>query len=242
MPPQNPTGNRSFHFSTGGGQAGGFNFSNADDIFAEFMKSGGGADFGKPSGKNDESSPVVTVVEKQLLVSLEELFNGTTKRLNLKRKTYDRETGQEATQDRVLELPIKKGLKAGSKIKFSNVGDQVEGGTQDVHFIVAEKPHDLYKRVSDDLHHIVEISLLESLVGWERTVMTIDGKHLKVASKGPTGPTWTERFPSLGMPNSKKPNERGELVIELSINKYPTSLTLDEKEMLMRVLGDKSVS
>jgi DnaJ family protein B protein 4 len=29
-------------------------------------------------------------------------------------------------------------LKAGSKIKFSDVGDQVEGGTQDLHFVVSE--------------------------------------------------------------------------------------------------------
>jgi DnaJ family protein B protein 4 len=35
-------------------------------------------------------------------------------------------------------VPIKKGLKAGSKIKFSDVGDQVEGGTQDLHFVVQE--------------------------------------------------------------------------------------------------------
>lgn len=38
-----PGGARSFHFSTGGG-GNGFNFSNADDIFGEFMRSSGGGD------------------------------------------------------------------------------------------------------------------------------------------------------------------------------------------------------
>lgn len=83
-------------------------------------------------------TPEVTVVEKPLPVSLEELFNGTTKKMKIKRKTYDQATGKQSTQDRILEVPIKKGLKAGSKIKFSDVGDQVEGGTQDLHFIVSE--------------------------------------------------------------------------------------------------------
>ncbi|RYN48500.1 hypothetical protein AA0118_g11822 [Alternaria tenuissima] len=42
-----PGAARSFHFSTTGGGGKGFNFSNADDIFGEFMRSnGGGDDFG----------------------------------------------------------------------------------------------------------------------------------------------------------------------------------------------------
>jgi DnaJ family protein B protein 4 len=160
-----PGGTRSFHFSTGGGGPNGFHFSNADDIWSEFMRSGGvggggggeddffggGGGFGMPgmtggkggrggrfAGGRRAPEPEVTVVEKQLAVSLEELFNGTTKKLKIKRKTYDSATGKQSTQDRILEVPIKKGLKAGSKIKFSDVGDQVEGGTQDLHFIVSE--------------------------------------------------------------------------------------------------------
>jgi DnaJ family protein B protein 4 len=158
-----PGGTRSFHFSTGGGGSG-FNFSNADDIFGEFMRNsgaggggddfdfggfglggmpggGGGAKGGRFRGGRRAPEPEVTIVEKPLAVSLEELYNGTTKKLKIKRKTYDQSTGKQSTQDRILEVPIKKGLKAGSKIKFSDVGDQVEGGTQDLHFIVSEVSH-----------------------------------------------------------------------------------------------------
>lgn len=109
------------------------------------MPGGMGGTKGKraPGGSRFEGgrrapAPEVTVVEKPLPVSLEELFNGTTKKMKIKRKTYDSATGKQSTQDRILEVPIKKGLKAGSKIKFSDVGDQVEGGTQDLHFIVSE--------------------------------------------------------------------------------------------------------
>jgi DnaJ family protein B protein 4 len=163
-----PGGTRSFHFSTGGGGPNGFNFSSADDIFSQFMRGGGvggggedddffgggGGGFGmggmpggmgggkgrggRFAGGRRAPEPEVTVVEKPLAVSLEELYGGATKKLKIKRKTFDNETGRQSTQDRILEVPIKKGLKAGSKIKFSDVGDQVEGGTQDLHFIVSE--------------------------------------------------------------------------------------------------------
>jgi DnaJ family protein B protein 4 len=129
-----------------------------DDDFGGFSSFGGGVPGGMPgmsgssraargarsgssrfdSGGRRAPTPEVTVVEKPLPVSLEELFDGTTKKMKIKRKTYDQATGKQSTQDRILEVPIKKGLKAGSKIKFSDVGDQVEGGTQDLHFIVSE--------------------------------------------------------------------------------------------------------
>ncbi|KAH9872790.1 hypothetical protein J1614_005184 [Plenodomus biglobosus] len=261
-----PGGTRSFHFSTGGG-GNGFNFSNADDIFSEFLRSSGGGmgmgggaedDFGgfgmggmhgsmpggmggmggkrsRFSGGRRAPEPEVTVVEKPLAVSLEELYNGTTKKLKIKRKTYDQSTGKQSTQDRILEVPIKQGLKAGSKIKFSDVGDQVEGGTQDLHFIVSEKPHAMFIREGDDVKHIIELDLKEALTGWRRTVQTIDGKQLNVGSGGPTGPTWTERYPNLGMPKSKKPSERGDFIIGVKI-KFPTSLTSAQREQLKKIL------
>jgi DnaJ family protein B protein 4 len=174
-----PGGTRTFHFSTGNGGGSGFNFSNPESIFSEFLRGGGGGAGGMGGGGDDDDfggfggfgmggmpggmggsksrksaggsrfeggrrapAPEVTVVEKPLPVSLEELFNGTTKKMKIKRKTYDPATGKQSTQDRILEVPIKKGLKAGSKIKFSDVGDQVEGGTQDLHFIVSEVSSD----------------------------------------------------------------------------------------------------
>ncbi|KAH7122592.1 DNAJ heat shock family protein-like protein [Dendryphion nanum] len=264
MPPRSQT----FHFSTSGGSGGGFNFSNPENIFADFLRGGGGSmggdedDFGNfggfgmggmPGGLGGSRgsrrsaggsrfdggrrvvTPEVTVVEKPLPVALEELFNGTTKKMKIKRKTYDPATMKQSTQDRILEVPIKKGLKAGSKIKFSDVGDQVEGGTQDLHFIVSEKPHPLFVRDGDDIKHTIELDLKEALTGWKRTVQTIDQKQLPVSHSGPTGPTWTERFPNLGMPKSKKPTERGDFVVGVNI-KFPTSLSQQQKDQLRKIL------
>jgi nucleoside phosphorylase len=145
QPQQNPFTNppteRSFHFSPYPNESGkkGFNFSNADDIFTQFLRGAVDKDL-EPAVDRQRGTPMpeITIVEKPLPVSLEELFNGNTKKVKINRKTYDTQTGRTSNQERFLEIPIKKGLKAGSKIKFSNVGDQTERGTEDLHFIVTE--------------------------------------------------------------------------------------------------------
>ncbi|KAK2058557.1 DnaJ-domain-containing protein [Colletotrichum caudatum] len=212
------------------------------DIFSSF---GGGAQRG--AGRSQrmrpgfgdaprprESTPEVTTVERPLPLTLEELFRGVTKKMKIKRKTFD-ETGKRMTTDTVLEVPIKPGLKKGSKIKFKGVGDQEEGGQQDLHFIVEEKPHPLFVREDNDLIHTVDLELKEALTGWRRTVTTIDGKQLNLDKAGPTQPGSTDRYPGLGMPISKKPGTRGDFIIKYNV-KFPTSLTPAQKEKLREIL------
>jgi DnaJ homolog subfamily B member 4 len=250
-----PGGGRSFHFNTNGG-GGGYNFSDPADIFAQFAKSSGGAftdnddiftlfsgmGGGSSSGGRRSTgagmrppprprSPEVTVVEKPLLVSLEELYNGAHKKLKVKRKTYDETTGKRSVQDKIVEMDIKPGLKEGSKIKFKGMGDQEEGGIQDLHFIVKEKPHPTLTRDGDNIRTTVELTLKEALTGWKKTVTTIDGRQLPVSGGGPTPPGFEERFPNLGMPLSKKPTERGDFIVQVKVH-FPKYLTPAQKAKL----------
>ena len=157
-------GGRKFHFSTGHG-GGGFSFSDANDTFRTFAKDGGGG-MGGMGGMDEEDiismlagglggggggagfrssrpgyakpkrapTPEPTIIEKDLPLTLEEIYNGTTKKIKTKSKAFDKLTSKEVT----LEANIKPGLRAGSKIKYRNIGDQEEGGRQDVHLIVKE--------------------------------------------------------------------------------------------------------
>lgn len=236
-------------FMRGGGASMGGGGGDEDDIFAQFGggstggfggfssggRTAGGRSQSSPFTRRREPEPEVSVIERPLPVSLEDMFNGATKKFSVKRKTYDRATGKQNVEDKTLSVPIKKGLKAGSKIKYPDMGDQVEGGVQDLHFVVKEKPHALFTRDGDDIRHMVEIDLKEALTGWKRTVQTIDGKQVNVSSSGPTQPTFEERFPSLGMPKSKKPTERGDFIVGVKI-KFPTSLTAEQKKQLKEIL------
>ncbi|KAL9602568.1 MAG: hypothetical protein Q9219_001712 [cf. Caloplaca sp. 3 TL-2023] len=247
-------GTRSFHFSTGGGGGGGgFSFSNPESIFSDFFKQGGagmgddddifaqftgggrgGGAGGRPrfresggGARRRVPTPEVTTVEKPLALTLEELYKGAHKKMKIKRKTYDDGSGKRKTEDKILEMDVKPGFKAGTKIKFKAVGDQEEGGTQDLHFIIQE--------AKDNLRMYVELELKEALTGWTRTIPTIDGKKFTLSKGGPTGPGYTETYPHQGMPNSKKPTERGDMIVEVKV-KFPTSLTLAQKTHLKDIL------
>jgi DnaJ family protein B protein 4 len=81
----------------------------------------------------------------------------------------------------------------------------------------------------------VTLTLKEALTGWERIVRTIDGKSIRVSKPGPTQPGHEERFPGLGMVISKKPSDRGDLVVRVDV-KFPTSLTAVQKQILGDIL------
>ncbi|EME81735.1 uncharacterized protein MYCFIDRAFT_215466 [Pseudocercospora fijiensis CIRAD86] len=196
---------------------------------------GGGRTASGFSNRRREPEVETTVVEKPLPVSLEDIYNGVTKKLKVQRKTYDSQSGKQSVEDKILSVPIKRGLKAGSKIKYPDMGDQVEGGVQDLHFIIKEKAHPLYTRDGDDIKHTIEISLKEALTGWSRTITTIDGKQLNVSHGGPTSPEWTTRYPDQGMPKSKTPSVRGDFIVGVKI-KFPTSLTAEQKKQLKEIL------
>ena len=158
-----PGGGRSFHFSTGSGPSGGFHFSDANDIFSQFFKSGGAglgddddifsqfSGGGRPSGfgtgrssssrfrePKRAATPETTAVERNLPVTLEQLYKGATKKMKIQRKKFDEQTGKRKVEDKILEVEIKPGYKAGTKIKYKGFGDQEESGTQDLHFIITE--------------------------------------------------------------------------------------------------------
>ncbi|KAJ5689089.1 Protein psi1 [Penicillium macrosclerotiorum] len=258
-------GARTFHFSTGPGGSSGFQFSNADDIFREFAKAGGGGGGGGMGGLDDDifsmlgsglgggrggfrgrpssgfsqkpnraPTPEPIVAEKELPLTLEEIFKGTTKTVPTKSKTFDA-SGKRTVQEIPLEAVIKPGMRAGTKIKYKNVGDGEEGGRQDIHLIVKVIDHPEFKREGDNLVKTVDLSLKEALTGWERIVRTIDGKSIRVTKPGPTRPGHEEHYPGWGMPNSKKPTERGELVVRVNVI-FPTSLPSETKEVLKDIL------
>jgi DnaJ family protein B protein 4 len=73
------------------------------------------------------------------------------------------------------------------------------------------------------------------LTGWKRTVITIDKKQINIEKGGPTQPGSKDTYPNLGMPLSKKPDTRGNLIITYKVN-FPTSLTFEQKNILREIL------
>lgn len=235
--------------SFGGGGRGGFSQADAFNIFSQMGGFGMGGDdgfasFGGGSGGFDgmpggfgggfgggsrrAARPEPDTVTMTMPVSLEDLYNGATKKMKLSRKGMDG-----SKESKVLEINIKPGWKAGTKLNFANEGDyQPEcHARQTIQFVLEEKPHPLLKRDNNDLIMTVPLSFKESLCGFTKEVNTIDGRKIPLSRLSPVQPGSTARYPGLGMPISKLPGTRGDLVISYKVD-YPLSLTPEQKQAI----------
>lgn len=233
-------GGATFSFSGGPG----FNPSNPYAIFEQFFGSDGGSFMSSDMGggfpgmgggfgggsRRGPSKPAP--VSRSVPFSLEELYSGTTKKLKITRSLRN---GQ--STEKIITLNIKPGWKAGTKLKFENEGDELPNGmTQDIEFVVSEKPHSTYVRSGNDLKASLELSLVESLCGFQRFITTLDGRKLKVSNNNVTQPDHVVRIPNEGMPISKSPGAKGDLILTYRV-KFPTSLTPDQKRAITSALS-----
>jgi hypothetical protein len=200
LPPQSDPNKREVYDRYGeaglkrgaGGMPGGYQFSgNAEDVFREFfgsgaaagglaglfanaaMNGGGGSPFvfsmgpggpqfsrgfgGQGSGGGGARGAGQRRGEQQLACTLEELYTGTVKRV--------------ASNGKTLEIEVKPGWKAGTKVNF-----EAEG----VAYVIAERQHPAFTRHGNDLTHWCFVSPAQILTGSTQRIKTLDGRFLSV--------------------------------------------------------------
>ncbi|XP_052173368.1 uncharacterized protein LOC127788794 [Diospyros lotus] len=205
-------------------------------VFDEFF---GGSDFGggleRPEN-GDRKVRKAAPVESKLPCSLEELYKGSRRKMQISRIVPD-ESGKPRTVDEILKIDIKPGWKKGTKITFPGKGNQESGmAPGDLVFVVDEKPHAVYRREGNDLIVNQRISLLEALTGKTLDLITLDGRNITVPLNDIIRPGHEVMVPNEGMPISKEPTKKGNLRIKFDV-KFPRRLTEDQKSDLKRVLG-----
>ncbi|KAF0473741.1 dnaJ-like subfamily B member 13-like [Gigaspora margarita] len=246
-----PGGGPTFTFRTGG-FGGGFTptdptsifnqffsqYGSDDDLFSQFSRGRStGGDFGDIFGRSRGESRGPSEVKHHLSFTLEELYKGVTKKLKVSRKLYDSASGRQIPTDKIIEVNVRPGLKAGSKFRYSKAGDELPNGeTQDIVVVVNEKPHPVFTRDNDDLRIILKISLLEALVGFKNNIQTLDGRSLPLSSNSIIKPGQEQRVPNEGMP-TKDPTKKGDLIIKYDVI-FPSKLSDSKKKDLKKILSD----
>lgn len=260
-------GGNFFHYTAGGPAGarssragpGGFNPSNADDIFRQFFGSAGGGDPFAGAGFDDDEDdfrggfsrgtpfgahahPHATRSAKPapavypLRCTLEELYAGCTKKLKIKRKIIDPATRQPTTSEKIIVVNVKAGWKAGTKLNYVGEGDEYAPDRhQDVQLVIEEKAHPIFRRDGDDLHVTMNLTLEESLCGFTKSVTTLNSRELKVSNNAVTVPNQQLKFANGGMPNQKNPNLVGALIVTFKVT-FPPSLTDEQKEHVRKAL------
>lgn len=147
--------------------------------------------------------------------------------------------GNKIIQDRkVLEVAIEKGMKSGSKIKFSGEGDEVPGTLPgDIIIVVQEKENDNFKRKASDLIYSMEVSLTDALCGFVKTITHLDGRILKIESKAGQviKHSSVKKIDNEGMPHHGNPFTKGSLFIHFTVN-FPKTLQVSAVDTIRSVL------
>jgi len=227
-----------------GGMRGGYKYTqNAAEIFQQFFGTDNPfADFGfgqsvpfasrlrRPGPKKMEP------VFKDLPCTLEELFNGCTKKLQVTRKRYTAE-GELVDESKVLVITVKPGWKKGTKITFPSEGD--EGPNiipADLVFLLKEKPHAKLSRETNNLVFTARISLADALTDCSIDVPTLDGRVLSIPCPEVVAPGYEKAIEGEGMPLSKAPETRGNLLIRFHIV-FPEYISEEKKATLRKTLS-----
>lgn len=123
---------------------------------------------------------------------------------------------------KIVEVHVEKGMKHKERITFRGMSDEkpnMEPG--DVHFIVHEKAHDVFKRKGADLLISKKLSLKEALTGFAWRIKHLDGRSLIIASKpgeviranAANEKPYVKIVPNEGMPSRGNPFVKGNLYI-----------------------------
>ncbi|CAF0716582.1 unnamed protein product [Brachionus calyciflorus] len=170
-----------------------------------------------------------------LLVALEDIATGTTKKMKISRKVITPD-GRSSIEDKVLAIDIKPGWKAGTKITFPREGDQSPNTIPaDIVFVIKDKPHPNFKRDGSDLIYTAKITLREALLGCTIQVPTLDNRRKQIQINEIINSNTEKRIAGEGLPFPKQNTKKGDLIVKFDI-KFPDTLTLSQREALNQCL------
>ncbi len=134
----------------------------------------------------DELNPVMDDIEINLNVSLEELYNGAKKKIQITRKRIGKDFKIFEEKKKLL-VDIKKGYRDEQVIRFNRQGDEGYGKeTGDIVVILKQNGHNVYEREKDTLFVTKKISLFESYAAATGliniTLQTLDNRILVLDS------------------------------------------------------------
>eukprot|EP00366_Plasmodium_knowlesi_P003018 XP_002260515.1 DNAJ like protein, putative [Plasmodium knowlesi strain H] len=220
-----------------------FSFTSVfDDDFPSFssfvhnMGNMHGQPSGTSAGKRSDSYKSESY-EVSLLLSLEELYNGCKKKLKITRKRFN--GIQSYDDDKLVTIDVQAGWNDGTTITFYGEGDQssplLEPG--DLIFKVETKEHDRFEREGNNLVYKCHVPLDKALTGFQFTVKSLDNREINIRVDDIVTPNSRRMIPKEGMPYSKNPSKRGDLIIEFEVI-FPKSLTSERKKVLREVLAN----
>jgi curved DNA-binding protein len=112
----------------------------------------------------------------KILVSIEDAFHGATRQVRMQSPALD-EQGRVVLHERVLDVNIPKGIRAGQQIRLSGQGAPGSGGAAagDLYLEIGFEPHRRFRVEGRDLYLDLPVAPWEAALGADVRVPTPDG-------------------------------------------------------------------
>ncbi|CAN6935924.1 unnamed protein product [Brassica oleracea] len=246
-----------------GGRGGGGGGMNMQDIFSQFFGGGGSMEEEEKVVKGDDVIVELEATLEDLYMggsmkvwrekNVIKAAPGKRK-CNCRDEVYHRQIGpgmfQQMTEQVCDKCPnvkferegyfvtvdIEKGMKDGEEVSFYEDGEPIlDGEPGDLKFRIKTAPHARFRRDGNDLHMTVNITLVEALVGFEKSFKHLDEHEVDISSKGITKPKEVKKFKGEGMPLHFS-TKKGNLFVTFEVL-FPSSLTEDQKKKIKEVLA-----
>lgn len=191
---------------------------------------------GNPQAKKMKVDPPI---EHDLYVTLEDVSTGCSKKMKISRMVVGAD-GNARKEEKILQITVKPGWKAGTKITFPKEGDQIPGKVPaDIVFIIRDKPHGNFKREGSDIKYTAKITLKQALGcggSWQLMIPTLGGGSVPLNINNEViKPATIKRLQGRGLPYPKEPSRRGDLIVNFDIQ-FPDNLSKNAREILNDLL------
>ena len=173
-------------------------------------------------------------IEQELVLGLEDAYQGATRRLSMTRDA----------QTRTVDVRIPPGVGEGSRVRVGGEGEHGAGGASwgDLYLRIRMAPHPTFKRTGRDLYTHVAIPLTTAVLGGEAEIPTLAGKPLRLKIPPTTQNGQVFRLKGHGMPAIGKTGSHGDLYATVDAD-LPRSLTTEQRahfEALRKLVDEVS--
>lgn len=146
-----------------------------------------------------------------------------------------------------LDVAVDPGASVGDRIVFKHMGSQKPGQIPgDVTIVLKQKKERRddqlgWQRHQNDLRIRMNVTLIEALLGFERTIRHLDGHTVEFNTRSVTRPGQVVRIKDEGMPIKDVPSQAGNLYVTLSVS-FPQALTEAQRRELEGVRALQELS
>lgn len=171
------------------------------------------------AGNSSQRGPQVTVVEREIFVTLEEVFHGCSKKVKIAWNIAAPDGHSVRRDEKIIKINVKPGVPSGTKLTFQCPGDRtLTHSPPAITFVIRDKDHPLFKRKGADIQYVAKLTPWQAQWSTRIDVPTLTLGKISLPLAGPVRSGSLKRIEGQGLPYRADPKKRGDLVVIFKVH------------------------